>query len=230
MAKNIEMQYYSGSAYEICYPKTLSTQVIMADSTTLEATITSLKTSVSEGKSAIASAITNKGVSTASTATFSTMATNIGKISTLSTDTSDATATAAKIFSGYTAYVKGSKITGTYVAPATNTKNWYTTTKTFSGSSMQDEWSVSGIGFTPTSCYVLAASTSSSSQYAYYSLVSGQCVNSTSGYYYWINSSSADYFYSAKMTVSYGTTSKITLSGNGCFYQGVTYRVIFTKS
>lgn len=44
--------------------------------------IASLKKSVSDGKSAIASAITAKGVSTASDASFSTMATNIGNIST----------------------------------------------------------------------------------------------------------------------------------------------------
>ena len=107
MAKNIEMQYYNGSSYEICYPKTLSTQVIMSDNTTVEAAITNLKTSVSEGKSAVASAITNMGVSTASSATFSTMATNIGKIST------DANAGVAQILNGYTAYVGGKKITGT---------------------------------------------------------------------------------------------------------------------
>ena len=29
MAKNIEMQYYSGSTYEVCYPKTLASNVIL---------------------------------------------------------------------------------------------------------------------------------------------------------------------------------------------------------
>lgn len=43
--------------------------------------INSLKSSVSNGKSLIASAITGKGVSTASNATFQTMANNIGNIS-----------------------------------------------------------------------------------------------------------------------------------------------------
>ena len=46
--------------------------------------INSLKTSVSNGKSAIASAITDKGVSTASDATFQTMANNISSIITSS--------------------------------------------------------------------------------------------------------------------------------------------------
>ena len=42
--------------------------------------INNLKSSVSNGKSAIASAITDKGVSTAATATFQTMANNIKSI------------------------------------------------------------------------------------------------------------------------------------------------------
>ena len=42
--------------------------------------INSLKTSVSNGKSLIASAITGKGVSTSSTATFQTMANNISSL------------------------------------------------------------------------------------------------------------------------------------------------------
>lgn len=44
------------------------------------AQLNEVKTSVSNGKSLIASAITDKGVSTASSATFQTMASNIGKI------------------------------------------------------------------------------------------------------------------------------------------------------
>ena len=73
--------------------------------------VESLKTSVSNGKSAVASAITDKGVSTSATATFQIMANNISKIPT-GVDTSDANAAAAQILTGYSAYVKGSKING----------------------------------------------------------------------------------------------------------------------
>ena len=45
--------------------------------------INSLKSSVSNGKSAIASAITDKGISTAADATFQTMANNISNISSI---------------------------------------------------------------------------------------------------------------------------------------------------
>lgn len=49
--------------------------------TGLQSELNSLKTSVSNGKSAVASAITDKGVSTSATASFDTMAANIKKIS-----------------------------------------------------------------------------------------------------------------------------------------------------
>lgn len=74
--------------------------------------ITVLKKSVSDGKSAIASAITNRGVPTESDASFETMAGNISEIAS-GTDTSDATASASNILYGKTAYSANGKLTGT---------------------------------------------------------------------------------------------------------------------
>lgn len=74
----------------------------------LDGKITELKKSVSDGKSAIASAITNAGVSTASDASFDTMSSNISNIRTDTTSTDK-----SHIIYGQTAYVKGEKVTGT---------------------------------------------------------------------------------------------------------------------
>lgn len=75
--------------------------------------IESLKKSVSDGKTALASAITEKGVSTASNATFDTMASNISNIRTESILTGDAIA--GNVLSGKTFYNTDAKtkVTGT---------------------------------------------------------------------------------------------------------------------
>ena len=70
--------------YDEIHLKTDATVISLSptDETLLSDEISSLKSSVSNGKSLIASAITDKGVSTASNATFQTMANNISKIET----------------------------------------------------------------------------------------------------------------------------------------------------
>lgn len=88
---------------------------------TLNTTTNELFQSVSNGKQKVATAITDKGVETASDATYDEMATNIGKITTSNdtdgnyVNTEDATATKKDILLGKTAYAQGEKLTGTLV-------------------------------------------------------------------------------------------------------------------
>lgn len=99
------------SAEMTSYNNDNTSSVITADN--VQGAIDQLFTSVSNGKSQIASAITGMGVSTSANATFAQMATNIGNIET-GYDTSQVTATAATVRSGYKfVNSSGQLITGT---------------------------------------------------------------------------------------------------------------------
>lgn len=92
-------------------PPLTAEDVQYSDTQTVKQALDGLKSSVSNGKALIASAITDKGVETAQDATFAQMAENIGEISTGS-DTSDATATSFDILSPKTAYTAAGKVEG----------------------------------------------------------------------------------------------------------------------
>lgn len=74
-------KWLKDSAGKIVVPKTYASCVYDANGETVEAKLNEVFQSVSEGKSKIAAAITDKGITTAADATFQVMADNIGKIS-----------------------------------------------------------------------------------------------------------------------------------------------------
>ena len=88
--KNITMKQYTGSGttYDTLYPATTAEQASYSNTTThstattVQGVIDELFTSVSNGKTSLASAITDKGQSTSPNDSFSTMATKISNIQT----------------------------------------------------------------------------------------------------------------------------------------------------
>lgn len=91
-------------------PPLTAEDIVYGEATVKEA-LDGLKSSVSDGKSLVASAITDQGVPTEQDATFARMAENVRLIST-GADTADATATSWDILSPKTAYTSQGKVTG----------------------------------------------------------------------------------------------------------------------
>lgn len=93
-------------------PPLTAEDVTYSSTENVKQAIDGLKSSVSNGKALVASAIADKGIPTAQDATFRQMANNIGQISGGS-DTSDATATSFDILAPKTAYTATGKVEGT---------------------------------------------------------------------------------------------------------------------
>ena len=107
----IEIQDGSGNVY---YPKTSIDSVIYSNSTSIEEKIRILEYRLNELKGQLANSINNKtGSSLTSNSTVDEMAAIINSIKTLEQATADANATASNILVDKTAYVNGTKITGT---------------------------------------------------------------------------------------------------------------------
>ena len=86
--KNITIKQYNGNDYDVLYPATNASQTSYDNSTTgstattVQGVVDELFTSVSNGKTSLASAITDKGQSTSPTDSFATMSEHIAAIRT----------------------------------------------------------------------------------------------------------------------------------------------------
>lgn len=89
-------------------------------SNTVDGGMTELFQSVSSGKASIASAITDKGVTTDANATFTQMTNNIYSIVTFAEGTALGTITPEKVLKGYLGYSKGQAIYGTHECDASS--------------------------------------------------------------------------------------------------------------
>lgn len=89
-------------------------------SNTVDGGMTELFQSVSSGKAAVASAITDKGVTTDANATFTKMSDNIYSIVTFAEGTALGNITPEKVLKGYLGYSKGQAIYGTHECDASS--------------------------------------------------------------------------------------------------------------
>ena len=89
-------------------------------SNTVDGGMTELFQSVSSGKASIASAITDKGVTTDANATFTQMTNNIYSIVTFAEGTALGNITPEKVLKGYLGYSKGQAVYGTHECDASS--------------------------------------------------------------------------------------------------------------